>query len=135
MARVRQARRCRARRSNGKPCRAWAITGGFVCRVHGGSARQVRREARIRAVETSLRRAFHVEYTRWLRERAAWQAQRILVTAELLGIPPRDVRPVDIAFCTVWHGRPDGLEAEPKMRGLDRRYGPRTRTAVKGNRS
>lgn len=34
--------RCSAHRSDGQPCRAPAINGGRVCRVHGGSARQVK---------------------------------------------------------------------------------------------
>jgi hypothetical protein len=45
MARVRQARRCSARRKNGEPCRGWAINGGRVCRMHGGAAPQVRAKA------------------------------------------------------------------------------------------
>jgi hypothetical protein len=41
----RWAVRCTARRRDGQPCRAFAITGGYVCRVHGGHARQVRAAA------------------------------------------------------------------------------------------
>lgn len=123
MARVRQARRCHARRSDGQSCRAWAIVGGFVCRVHGGSAPQVRREARIRALEASILPGFEVDYARWQRERAEWWARRIAVTAELLGMPPGKVQSADIASCRAWYGRPEGLDAEPKMR-RDRRYGP-----------
>lgn len=37
--------KCQAKRTNGEPCKAWAIKGAKVCRVHGGSARQVRRKA------------------------------------------------------------------------------------------
>ena len=48
MARVRQARRCHARRRNGLPCKAWAILGGYVCRTHGGAAPQVRAKAQER---------------------------------------------------------------------------------------
>ena len=33
----RQARRCSARRTNGQPCKAWAISGGEVCVAHGGA--------------------------------------------------------------------------------------------------
>ena len=39
---------CTARRANGIPCRAQAITGARVCRVHGGSAPQVIAAARRR---------------------------------------------------------------------------------------
>lgn len=45
MARIRQARRCRAHRKDGQPCGCYAINGGRVCRIHGGAARQVRRKA------------------------------------------------------------------------------------------
>lgn len=57
MARARQARRCSAHRKNGEPCRAWAINGGRVCRMHGGAAPQVRRKAGERLV---MARAYRV---------------------------------------------------------------------------
>lgn len=41
-------RRCQAYRHDGNPCRRYAIRGGFVCRVHGGSAPQVVAKARER---------------------------------------------------------------------------------------
>ena len=72
----------------------WAIIGGYVCRVHGGSAPQVRREARIRAFEAAHRRWFDPAFARWWQERIEWHAQRVMVTAELLGIPPGQVHPV-----------------------------------------
>lgn len=40
-----ETRKCRARRSNGSQCSAWAIHGGSVCSVHGGRAPQVKRAA------------------------------------------------------------------------------------------
>lgn len=49
-------RRCRARRSNGQPCRAWAIRGGFVCRKHGGAAPQVRAKAEARVLAAKIHR-------------------------------------------------------------------------------
>jgi hypothetical protein len=39
---------CKAKRTNGQKCKAQAITGGKVCRVHGGSAPQVKASARLR---------------------------------------------------------------------------------------
>ncbi len=48
MARVRQARKCRAHRKDGQPCGNYAIIGGYVCRKHGGAASQVREKARER---------------------------------------------------------------------------------------
>ena len=37
--------KCKAHRQDGQPCQAWAIRGATVCRVHGGSAPQVKRKA------------------------------------------------------------------------------------------
>jgi hypothetical protein len=51
IARIRQARGCRAHRKDGRPCRNYAITGGYVCRMHGGAAGQVRRKAGERVLE------------------------------------------------------------------------------------
>lgn len=54
MARVRPAVPCSAKRTNGQPCRGYAITGGRVCRAHGGAARQVRAAADRRVLEAQL---------------------------------------------------------------------------------
>jgi hypothetical protein len=51
MAKVRQARKCRARRTDGDPCGAWAMTDAVVCWSHGGAAGQVRRKAAARRAE------------------------------------------------------------------------------------
>jgi hypothetical protein len=40
--------RCGKRRVNGQPCRKFAIAGGTVCRLHGGSAPQVVPAAKLR---------------------------------------------------------------------------------------
>ena len=37
--------RCTAHKTDGTPCGAWAIHGATVCRVHGGSAPQVKKAA------------------------------------------------------------------------------------------
>jgi hypothetical protein len=50
-------RRCRAKRSNGEPCRGAAIRGADVCRMHGGAAPQVRRAAAARAAHEEAARA------------------------------------------------------------------------------
>jgi hypothetical protein len=42
---------CGATTRTGRPCQAKAIPGGFVCRVHGGSAPQVRIAAGLRLRE------------------------------------------------------------------------------------
>ena len=45
----RPAVRCRAQRRRGRgPCQAFALHGGFVCRLHGGAAPQVRAAAAAR---------------------------------------------------------------------------------------
>ena len=38
-------RACKARSRSGKPCKGKPINGGVVCRMHGGSAPQVKRKA------------------------------------------------------------------------------------------
>jgi len=52
--RLRLRVRCTAHRSDGAPCRAWAIRGGRVCSVHGGRAPQVREAARRRLESAAL---------------------------------------------------------------------------------
>lgn len=43
--------RCTARKRTGDQCGAYAVKGATVCRMHGGSAPQVRQAARVRAAE------------------------------------------------------------------------------------
>lgn len=121
VARVRQARRCSARRTNGEPCRAYAIVGGTVCRTHGGSAPQVRRAATLAEYERRLRIHFDRSYSRWLAEWKSWQLDRMIVTSQLLDIPLKDVTPFDIGWCHAWYGQPASEDAAPQMR-MDRRF-------------
>ncbi|MEV8265642.1 HGGxSTG domain-containing protein [Microbacterium sp. NPDC077057] len=44
---------CTASRRNGEPCLNYAIKGATVCRMHGGSAPQVRRAAQVRILMAS----------------------------------------------------------------------------------
>jgi hypothetical protein len=125
VARKRQARRCEARRSDGQPCGAFAITGGWVCAAHGGSARRVRHAARARQVRDTLNLAFGQAYQRWRREAGEWQVRRFLAAASILGVSPADVTPGDILYL-VWEGQLPGEASAPRIR-VDRRYGPRTR--------
>jgi hypothetical protein len=60
MARIRQARRCRAHRRDGQPCGNYAINGGRVCHKHGGAAPQVRAKADERLL---MARAYRVMVT------------------------------------------------------------------------
>ena len=129
MAKVRQARRCRARRkSDGQPCGCYAIKGGFTCRVHGGAAPQVRAAAHLRVVESQLRRGFAHDYARWRQRVAEFEAERVLVAAELLGMAPGQVKPVDIWYCRVRFGRPVPESDQPEME-IDRRFGPRRKAS------
>lgn len=48
LSKVLPAVRCTARKQNGEPCRAMAARGATVCRVHGGSAPQVKAAAKRR---------------------------------------------------------------------------------------
>jgi hypothetical protein len=54
-------RRCGARRTDGRPCHCWAIRGGYVCRVHGGAAPQVRAKARARLESARIYREVMAE--------------------------------------------------------------------------
>src|SRR5579875_402932 len=91
MARVRQARRCRAHRTEGAPCRGWAMVGGFVCRAHGGTAPQVRYAAYVRATEAAIIREFEAAKARWKRDRIAWMSRRLLTVSRFMGIPVDEV--------------------------------------------
>ena len=51
MARKRQARKCTAQCTDGRPCSGYAIIGGLVCAAHSGRAPQVKRKARERTAE------------------------------------------------------------------------------------
>jgi hypothetical protein len=53
-----QLHRCRARRTDGQPCGCWSIRGGYVCRVHGGSAPQVRAKADARLEASRIYQEF-----------------------------------------------------------------------------
>jgi hypothetical protein len=69
MPRVGWSVRCTAQRTYGRgPCRAWAIRGGYVCKVHGGSIRKVREKA-------AQRLEAHRQHVNWLRSVAKRLAQ------------------------------------------------------------
>src|SRR3954447_5674751 len=87
MARVRQARRCTARRTNGMPCRCYAIVGGRTCRVHGGAAGQVRAAAHRRVLEARTTVICAREAARHELDLILWQHARREVAAQLLGLP------------------------------------------------
>jgi hypothetical protein len=134
MARIRPARRCRARsKRTGQPCRAFAITGGNVCRPHGGATSRVRVAAAQRREREQLERAMLVAEQRHTREVEAWIAERIEVTAELLDLPAEDVTPEDMRRCSLLYGRPDPFDQPPRPR-LDLRFGPRRPVVIRRRR-
>jgi hypothetical protein len=124
MARTRQRRRCAARTTNGKPCRAFAVTGLKVCSAHGGTSPQARDAARRRRGEAGAERAYAAAYARWQRELEEWQAARIVTAARIWDIDPRDVNPLLVGWLVEAGDVPPETDA-PKIR-VDRRYGPRT---------
>jgi hypothetical protein len=81
------ARRCTAHTSKGKPCRAPAIRGGFVCVKHGGAAPQVKlAAARREANWEQLQDAVPVAIGR-LRREVMWgenSAAAVRASAEIL---------------------------------------------------
>lgn len=91
VAKIRQARKCRAHRKDGQPCRNYAIIGGAVCRPHGGAAGQVKRKARERQVEAAAYRALAAwtssPASREASDRAALAGDRLAVEefVKLLG--------------------------------------------------
>jgi len=74
---IRWAVRCRGHRRDGSPCKRWAIRGGFVCPTHGGSARQVRRAARLRLTEVAVARTFAA----WSSSPAALEHRELMALA------------------------------------------------------
>lgn len=120
MAKVRQARKCRARRTDGHPCQGWAIVGATVCRAHGGAAPQVQRAAYYANFEQWAYRVFEHEMQRQHRARVEWMARRIAVVSSLLGVPVEQVTEAHIWECIILHGEP--RYSEPVMPPRDRRY-------------
>ncbi|HZR53638.1 MAG TPA: hypothetical protein VFB06_29540 [Streptosporangiaceae bacterium] len=124
MARKRLARRCKARRTNGEPCAAFAVTGCEVCSAHGGSAPQVRATGLRRYREARIAAAFDAAWERQGHEQTEWQVRRFVTASRVLGIPPDAITRGDLFFLVMEGKIPPESDA-PKLRH-DRRYGPRT---------
>ena len=124
MARVRQARRCRAHRTNGEPCKAWAINGGYVCRMHGGATPSALRAAEWRLDRAAIHREFRAAERRYAADMLRWRGDRILTAAAWLAIPVEEVTERDIIMAAIMRGSPG--KPKPGMR-RDRRYGRRVR--------
>ena len=133
MARKRQARRCSARRTDGQPCWAYAITGGEVCSAHGGSAPAVRAAALLRYWSGRTGYAYDMAYKRWRREVFDWQVQRLLAAGSVLGVSPAEVSKAELGWLAA-EGQIASAAAMPKIR-VDRRYGPRTRAQLATRRA
>jgi hypothetical protein len=82
VARKRQARRCKARRTDGRPRKAYAILGGEVCAAHGGSSWRVKLNGIVRHWEPIISGAYDRAYWRWRRE----VAERLRPGACFLGV-------------------------------------------------
>jgi hypothetical protein len=80
--RLRLRVRCTAHRSDGEPCRAWAIRGGRVCAAHGGRAPQVRAAARRRLESAALTAYLYRRYPPATLPPAAWAASLLGGDAE-----------------------------------------------------
>lgn len=128
MARKRQARRCRARRSDGQHCKGWAVPGCTVCSAHGGNAPRVRATGLLRYWEAKTTAAFDEAWERLGREQRHWQAGRILAAADILGIEIEEVHAGHLLWLAC-EGQIPGEADVPKLR-VDRRYGPRTRAQL-----
>lgn len=131
MAKVRQARRCRARsKRTGLPCRAYAVVGGSVCRMHGGAITRVRLAAAQRRERELIERAMWRAEQRHAGEVEAWIARRREIASELLGKPAENVTPEDVRHCSVVYGRPDPFDQPPRLR-VDLRFGPRRPVVIR----
>ncbi|MCM3886650.1 hypothetical protein [Frankia sp. R82] len=121
MPRTRWAVHCRARRSDGRPCGAWAIRGGRVCRTHGGASPNARATARERLLVDDLHRAYEGERAAHEQRLRQWWIGRILAAADLLDVDPAELarNRVMVAFAERWYDAPP--PPEPQMR-RDGRY-------------
>jgi hypothetical protein len=135
VARVRQGLKCSASRTDGKPCHAWAIVGGDVCRAHGGSAPHVRDAAQTRVIQRRIERAVDAAWDRYVAEWRAWQADRIIVTAEFFGLTVESVQPAHIGAATVLHNAPELHRPAPTLRIDGRRRLRRPRVSSTTRRS
>jgi len=123
VARKRQARRCKARRSDGQPCRAYAVLGAEVCAAHGGSAPMVRVAGIARYWGERTGRAYDRAYAKWRRDLLAWQVRRLTAACEILGADPAEVTEGDLLWLAI-DGQIASEATMPRLR-VDGRYGPR----------
>jgi hypothetical protein len=116
MPRIRWAERCGARSSRtGLPCGAWSVRGARVCVTHGGSLSRTKETARLVLVKEVFDRAFDQAYAEWQRRVVAFNVQRVLTTARLLGMPVEDVGREHVIWCHAVHGEPPLDDQAPKI--------------------
>ena len=85
----RHPRRCTAIKSNGEPCGAYAIIGGFVCNGHGGRAPQVIQAARERLAflaDPALEVLFGIMYDEFAEDNTRLNAAKAVL--DRIGIGP-----------------------------------------------
>jgi hypothetical protein len=66
----------------------------------------------------AVRRAMDASWQRWRRALEDFEVDRILITAELMGVPIREVTPALMAYCHVLHGAPPPYWARPAQPGI-----------------
>lgn len=115
MPRIRWAVKCHAHKRGNVPCAAWAVRGATVCPAHGGSLARTRQAARARLAEAVMARGFAQMRVKFERQRLDFEVGRILVTAELLGIPIERVTSADVLACHLEHGTPPLSDAGPRF--------------------
>jgi hypothetical protein len=101
---------CQAHTSSGRPCKKYAIVGGFVCATHGGSAPQVRAAANRRLLALAPRA---VQVLADLMEQAESEPVRARAAIDLLDrVLGRAVTPIDVTT-------PDAEDASEGPSSLD----------------
>jgi len=91
----------------------------------------VKAAAQRRQMDAILNREFERAMRRHEKRVAAWQQERVTVTAELMNVPAEQVSPALIGVCSVLCDRPDLVEAPAARLELDGRSVPRLRAAAR----
>jgi hypothetical protein len=76
----------------------------------------VRDAAQARVIQRRIERAVDAAWDRYVVEWRAWQADRIIVTAEFFGLPVGSVQPAHIGAATVLYDAPELHRPAPTLR-------------------